>query len=140
MISSSSHGIKKQAKKDKPRAADESESDEEEIKNDDCITILVVGAPEAGKSNFGNFMLDGKNSQRFKSSSECVSGVTRTIRMEINHALNVPTNKKVRLIDMPGFGDPELGLVKYAKEIKKLLKKQNIDICLIVTKATDTRI
>ena len=104
------------------------------------ISIIVRGAPGAGKSNFCNFMIDGYASGRYKTSSACVGGVTKTIRSEINFALNNNANKKVRVIDMPGFGDPDLSMVDFANELKKKFVSGNkIDICLIVTKSTDYR-
>jgi predicted GTPase len=43
--------------------------------------ILVMGATGAGKSLAGNFILDGRNSGRFKSSGACVGGVTKEVRI-----------------------------------------------------------
>ena len=43
--------------------------------------ILVMGAPGVGKSLAGNFLLDGRNSGRYKSSAACVGGVTREVRI-----------------------------------------------------------
>lgn len=84
-ISDKSKGIKKQYKN--KRGTDS--SDDEEVKEENVKTIIVIGSPGAGKSNFCNFMLDGRASGRFVSSSECVGGVTRNIKSEINWALNI---------------------------------------------------
>jgi nucleoside-triphosphatase THEP1 len=43
--------------------------------------ILVMGAPGVGKSFAGSFLLDGRNSGRFKSSTACVGGVTKEVRI-----------------------------------------------------------
>ncbi len=76
-----------------------------------------MGATGAGKSNFGNYMLDGRDSQRFKSSAATVSGVTTKIRMDGNNALGNSLNPMINVIDMPGFGDPNLPLKEFAEEI-----------------------
>ena len=63
------------------------------------------------------------------------------MRSAINNALNIPTNKKIRVIDIPGFGDPDFCMVDFAKELKKnFIKGNKIDICLIITKSTDYRV
>ena len=51
------------------------------------IRILVMGGTGAGKSLAGNFMLDGRNSGRYKSSAACVGGVTKEIRIQEAYAL-----------------------------------------------------
>lgn len=38
---------------------------------------MVVGPPGVGKSTLCNFFIDGKGSQKFKSSNASVGGVTR---------------------------------------------------------------
>ena len=49
--------------------------------------ILVMGATGAGKSLAGNFILDGRNSGRYKSSAASVGGVTKEVRIQEAHAL-----------------------------------------------------
>jgi predicted GTPase len=70
-------------------------------------TILLIGEIGVGKSNLCNFLLDGKASGRFESSAKVVSGVTKTIRSAEGHALGYGSNIKIRVYDMPGFGDPD---------------------------------
>ena len=71
---------------------------------------MVVGAPGVGKSNFCNFMIDGKADGRFKTGKMVVDGLTRTLQIDENYALNNHTNPKITCIDMPGFGDSSLTL------------------------------
>ena len=100
------NGIKKEEKRgDKGGTKHDSDSDDEV-----CKSILVLGAPGVGKSNFCNLMIDGRASGRFVSSTKCVGGVTTELKRSTNHALNIPSNQKVSVIDMPGFGDPDLPL------------------------------
>ena len=40
---------------------------------------MVVGTAGVGKSTVCSFFIDGRESQRFKSSKACVGGVTREI-------------------------------------------------------------
>ena len=44
--------------------------------------ILVMGGTGAGKSKAGNFILDGRDSGRFKSSAACIGGVTTAVRIQ----------------------------------------------------------
>jgi nucleoside-triphosphatase THEP1 len=55
-------------------------------------TVLVTGSVGVGKSNFGNFFLDGRASNRFPSGNSCVSGLTTEIRMGESCALGNPAN------------------------------------------------
>ena len=77
-------------------------------------TVLVLGSVGVGKSNFGNFFLDGRASNRFLAGNSSVSGLTTEIRIAENWALNNPSNEVMRFIDMPGFGDPHLPLENFA--------------------------
>ena len=53
------------------------EEEEEEVKEQEPKSIIVVGPPGVGKSTFSSFFIDGRESQRFKSSNATVGGVTR---------------------------------------------------------------
>ena len=50
---------------------------DEEAKEQEPITIMVVGPPGVGKSSVCSYLVDGRESQRFKSSNASVGGVTR---------------------------------------------------------------
>ena len=51
--------------------------EEEEVKEQEPKSIMVVGPTGVGKSTFSSFFIDGRESQRFKSSNASVGGVTR---------------------------------------------------------------
>ena len=133
------NGINKEEKleeRKRNRAEADSDSDDEDAK-----TIIVVGAPGVGKSNFCNMMIDGRQSGRFLSNKQSVGGVTKNLEVVMNNALNNPRNPKVRVVDMPRLGDPDLPLSGFVSEIKQKLAKNNkVDICLIVTRSTDYRL
>jgi hypothetical protein len=100
-----------------------------------------MGGTGVGKSYAGNFILDGRNSGRLKSSSASVGGVTKEVRIFEANALGNKSNPKVSFVDVPGFGDPTFNIEEIAEEIEKVFSSgQKIQICLIVTKSTDYRL
>ena len=67
--------------------------------------------------------------------------MTVEMKMAQNAAFNNALNQIIRFIDMPGFGDPNLPLEKFAQQIlQSLTAEDKIDAVVIVTKATDYRI
>jgi predicted GTPase len=91
-----------------------------------------------GKSHVGNTIL-GK--LFFPSGNKSVSGMTVEMKMAQNAAFNNAANQIIRFIDMPGFGDPNLPLEKFAQQIlQSLTADDKIDAVVIVTKATDYRL
>ena len=67
---------------------------------------MVVGTAGVGKSTFCSFLLDGEESQRFKSSNAGVGGVTKDMLVAKGHALGDSSKPRVKVIDTVGFGDP----------------------------------
>ena len=63
-----------------------------------------------GKSTVCNYLVDGYDSKRFWSSKACVGGVTREIQVDINYVLGGLTKNLLKVIDLPGFGDPNIEL------------------------------
>jgi GTP-binding protein EngB required for normal cell division len=51
--------------------------EEEEVKEQEPKSIMVVGTAGVGKSTLCSFFIDGRESQTFKSSHASVGGVTR---------------------------------------------------------------
>ena len=106
-----------------------------------CYVVVPFGSAGCGKSTLCNFLLDGKNSGRFKSSKTTAGGETKTISAQSGFALGKANSKQIKVFDIPGIGDPELPLSEWVTEIKnKLLTSENIDMALIVLKAQDYRI
>jgi predicted GTPase len=93
-ISTKSKDIKKPDKKAHKKHKSE-QKEEEKTSKMVPKTILVVGAPGVGKSNFCNFMIDGRASARFETSSEVKEGVTQTLQIEENHALDILQNQRI---------------------------------------------
>ena len=72
--------------------------------------MIVLGQPGVGKSTVCNYLVDGYDSKRFRSSKACVGGVTREIQVDINYVLGGLTKNLLKVIDLPGFGDPTMEL------------------------------
>ena len=89
--------------------------EEEEIKEQEPITIMVVGPPGVGKSTFCNLLIDGRDKHKFKSSNASVGGVTREMLVALGHALGDSSMPLVKVIDTPGFGDPTLSIKDLVK-------------------------
>ena len=89
--------------------------EEEEVKEQEPITIMVVGPPGVGKSTFCNFFVYGRETNIFKSSKASVGGVTREMLVALGHALGDSSMPLVKVIDTPGFGDPTLSIKDLVK-------------------------
>jgi GTP-binding protein EngB required for normal cell division len=74
------------------------------------ITIIGFGGPGVGKSNLMNFTIHGYASNHFKSSSSCQTGVTQKIQVGEGTALGMPHQRRVKVVDLPGLGDPKIDL------------------------------
>ena len=72
--------------------------------------MIVLGQPGVGKSTVCNYLVDGYDSKRFRASKACVGGVTREIQVDINYVLGGLTKNLLKVIDLPGFGDPNIEL------------------------------
>jgi septin family protein len=72
--------------------------------------MIVLGQPGVGKSTVCNYLVDGYDSKRFRSSKACVGGVTREIQVDINYVLGGLTKNLLKVIDLPGFGDHTMEL------------------------------
>lgn len=102
---------------------------------------MPFGSAGCGKSTLCNFLLDGNNSARFKSSKTTAGGETKTISAQIGFALGKANGRCVKVFDIPGIGDPELPLADWVNEVKtKISTSEKIDMALIVLKAQDYRI
>jgi septin family protein len=94
--------------------------EQEEVKEQEPKSIMVVGTAGVGKSTFCSFFIDGRESQRFNSSNASVGGVTREMQIAISHALGDSSMPRVKVIDTAGFGDPTLSIKDLVKQFKKV--------------------
>jgi GTP-binding protein EngB required for normal cell division len=92
---------------------------EEQKSQERCVSMIMLGQPGVGKSTVCNYLIDGNNSNRFRSSQESVGGFTREIQVAENNALGDPTRKLLKVIDLPGFGDPTLDINTMALQLKE---------------------
>lgn len=106
------------------------------------FVIVPFGGPGTGKSTLSNFLVDGEDSGKFKASDTCEGSETKEVTFHKGWALGDKSLKKmVQVYDVPGLGAPDLPLEDFVDEIKKgLTDKQNIDMALLVFKATDKRL
>jgi septin family protein len=104
-------------------------------------TIVPFGGSGTGKSTICNFLLDGRQSHSFKASNSTEGGETKTVSSKKNWALGDPkTNKRVQVFDIPGLADPDLPIQQWAEEVRASIPStQNIDMAIMILKATDYR-
>ena len=50
------------------------------------FVIITIGGPGTGKSTVNNFLLDGKDSGRFKASKTTEGGETKSVSKQLGHA------------------------------------------------------
>ena len=106
------------------------------------FVIVPFGGPGAGKSTLSNFLVDGRDSGKFLASDTCEGSETKQVTSHTNWVLGDSSlKKKVQVFDVPGLGAPDLPLEDFVDEIKKgISDKQNIDMALLVLKASDKRL
>ena len=77
-----------------------------------------MGGPGCGKSTLCNFLLEGKDSGKFKASKSTKTGETKTVSSQEGYALGDPSRCKVKIFDTPGLADPELPIEAWCDEIR----------------------
>jgi predicted GTPase len=104
-------------------------------------TIVPFGGPGVGKSTLGNYLLDGRDSGRFKGSDTTEGGETKHVTHQSGRALgDAQSTKLVQVFDVPGLGDPDLPIDMWVDEIRESFDEdQVIDMAIMVLKATDMR-
>ena len=104
--------------------------------------IIPFGGAGVGKSTLCNFLLDGKDSQSFISSDTTEGGETQDFKSLTGYALGDKVSKKyVKIFDTPGMADPQIPIALWVEKIKEsILPTENIDMVLLVVKATDYRL
>lgn len=104
-------------------------------------TALVAGPPGSGKSMVCSFMLDGRNSGRYKSSKTTGNAETIDVQIESGPSLGTSTFRKVSVIDTPGLADPKIPVDTIIAKIKsKCGTNATFDAAILVLKSTDYRI
>jgi ribosome biogenesis GTPase A len=103
--------------------------------------IVPFGGPGSGKSTLCNFLIDGKNSGKFKTSDTTDGSETTEITHHTNWILgDKKLKKKVQIFDTPGLGAPDLTIDDWVGAVKEgVPENQQIDMALVVLKATDKR-
>lgn len=95
-------------------------------------TILLYGETGAGKSSFGNLILGGK--EVFPTSGNIDSFTIEPLKEMTS------TNPPIMVIDTPGFSDSEGRDEDNLRKILENLKKEKIDLILVILNFTEPRL
>jgi putative ribosome biogenesis GTPase RsgA len=71
-----------------------------------AYVIIPFGSAGAGKSTLCNFLIDGEDSQRCKTSKTTDGGETTKVSHHEGIALGDSEGKKIKVFDVPGMADP----------------------------------
>ena len=72
------------------------------------FVLVPLGGPGVGKSTLCNYLLDGKDSGKFKASKTTDGGETKEVSSFKGNALGKKNGPKVLIFDTPGLADPEM--------------------------------
>ena len=84
-----------------------------------------------------NFIIDGYDSKKCKTSNSASGGETKTITKLKGKALG--DGDPVVVFDIPELSDPDLPSTEWSKIIQENLEGKKGDMALVVIKATDYR-
>lgn len=104
------------------------------------FVIVLIGGPGVGKSTVANFLLDGYDSNKCMASKYTGSSLTQDVQCETGRTFGEKNGKKIKVFDTPGLVDPSMPIDEWVEKVKYgITTEQNIDMVLMVLKATDYR-
>ena len=111
-------------------AAFPEEHEEEEVEDDGCLSVAIIGRPNVGKSSLANRLAGKKRS--------IVSDVAGTTRDAVDTMIEWQ-GQRIRLVDTAGMRKKSLVHedVEYYSMVRGLMAMERADVCLLVVDATD---
>lgn len=110
-------------------------------KHHKVYNMVMFGGPGCGKSTVANYLLDGRDSGRFRTGIDSRAVTTAISVYQKSVAFGGQGDREIGLIDSPGLMDPEMKLEDIAKDISRNIGHTlTFDAACLVSKATDYRL